>query len=311
LELQIAQIWEDLLNIHPIGIKDKFFSLGGHSLVAVRLMARIKEKFRQELPLSTLFQGATVENLANTLREQSDVLIPSPLVGIQPHGSKPPFFCVHPIGGNVLCYLDLVRCLDNPDQPFYGLQAPGLNGEQEPFTRIEDIAAYYVDSLRDLQPSGPYFVGGWSFGGVVAFEMAQQLLQQGQQVSLLALLDSRVPSLSHAPMDNDDALVSYFALDLGGLLGLDLPALRDHLHHLEPKQQLYYVLQQARSAGTLPPDAELGQIQYFLRVYQANIHALHNYVPQVYSGQITLFQASDQLNASLDPSMGWSRLAFL
>ena len=156
LELQLTQIWEGVLGIHPIGIKDDFFDLGGHSLLAVSLMARIRNVVGRQLPLSALFQGRTVENLAAMLRRETSSLPWSCLVEIQASGSKPPLFFVHPGGGNTLCYLDLARCL-GPDQPFYGFQSPGLYGERVLYARIEDMSAHYIEALRAIQPEGPYF----------------------------------------------------------------------------------------------------------------------------------------------------------
>ncbi|HEX8089471.1 MAG TPA: amino acid adenylation domain-containing protein, partial [Blastocatellia bacterium] len=180
LELQLVQIWESLLGARPISVTDNFFDLGGHSLLAVRLVAQVRERLGQHLPLSALVQGGSIESLAGLLRQETALKKFSPVVAIQPHGSKTPFFCIHPIGGNVLCYMDLARCLGE-DRPFYGLQAVGLNGEGDTFTSVEAMSASYVEALRAVQPEGPYLLGGWSFGGVVAFEMARELKRQGDQ----------------------------------------------------------------------------------------------------------------------------------
>jgi amino acid adenylation domain-containing protein len=192
LELQLAHIWEDILDVRPIGIADNFFNLGGHSLLVVRLMAQIHQQLGQKLPLTQLFQAPTIEQLANTLRQPTERLPWSPVVAIQPNGSKQPFFCI-PGGGGYTFYLyHLARYLGS-DQPFYGLQARGLDGEQEPHTTIEAIAAYNLEALRTIQPQGPYLLGGHSFGGLVAFEMALQLQKQGEEVALLALMDTLAP----------------------------------------------------------------------------------------------------------------------
>lgn len=195
-EQTLAKIWADVLNLERVGIYENFFDLGGDSFLAMRLVERVQQQFEQELPLFNLFLAPTVEQLAKTLSPSANAPSWSPLVPLQPFGSKPPFFCVHPILGVVLPYYELSRHL-GPDQPFYGLQPFGLDGKQSPFTRIEEMASHYIEAVRFIQPRGPYYIGGWSFGGLVAFEMAQQLLSSGHQVALLAMLDTLAPVSSN------------------------------------------------------------------------------------------------------------------
>ncbi|MEK7784827.1 MAG: thioesterase domain-containing protein, partial [Chloroflexota bacterium] len=177
LELQLSRIWEDILGVHPVGVTDDFFELGGHSLLAVRLAAQVRQQLGRDLQLMALFQNATVEQLASALRH--DQPGPSSLVEIQPRGAKRPLFFIHPSGGSVHWYADLARRLGK-DQPFYGLQAKGVNGDQEIHTRIEEMAACYVAAIRAAQPEGPYQLGSWSMGVIIAFEMAQQIRAAGQ-----------------------------------------------------------------------------------------------------------------------------------
>lgn len=172
IEQQLAQIWSEVLNLNPVEVKDNFFELGGHSLLALNLMAKIQKQFGKSLPLATLFASPTIEDLANELRSATQVRSYSPLVPIQPKGTKNPFFCVHPAGGHVLCYVNLSRYI-SAEQPFYGWQARGFNEGEEALTRIEDMASLYVKAIREFKPEGPYQIGGWSFGGVVACETAQ------------------------------------------------------------------------------------------------------------------------------------------
>src|SRR5262249_28392466 len=153
---------------------------------AVRLVAKIKDKLGYNLPLSALVHAADIEKLACILRHQTESKPESSVLALQPNGSKRPFFCIHPIGGNILCYMELTR-FTGPDRPFYGLQAPRLNGQADRFACIEDMAANYIAAIQSIQPSGPYLLGGWSFGGVVAVEMARQLKQQNNQTAHLAL----------------------------------------------------------------------------------------------------------------------------
>ena len=191
LEKMLAQIWRQVLGVQAIGIKDNFFEIGGHSLLAVRLFVEIERKFKKRLPLSSLFERATIQHLASVISQPGSANDSSSLIAIQPHGSKLPFFCIHEFFGDVLCYMNLARHLGQ-DQPFYALQARGLDDGEEPFADIVAMAKYYIDTIRTVQPQGPYALGGLCFGGIVAFEMAQQLRAKGEPVALVALLDSAI-----------------------------------------------------------------------------------------------------------------------
>jgi non-ribosomal peptide synthetase component F/thioesterase domain-containing protein len=188
-ERQLKQIWGELLGIRSIGVHQNYFELGGNSILAVRLFHQIENAFKVKLPLSTLLEAPTIRQFARLLRKDGSVPRWSPVVPIQPLGSRPAFFCVHAAGGNVLLYRALSRHLGG-SQPFYGLQFPGLDGEQPLLTRIEDIAALYVQEIRTIQPHGPYYIGGYCLGGTIALEMAQQLTRVGEEVALLALFDT-------------------------------------------------------------------------------------------------------------------------
>src|SRR5262249_19842424 len=243
LEHQLTQVWADVLSRHPIGIRDHFFDLGGHSWLGVRLMARIEQQFGQKLPLSILFQQGTVEALADLLRRQVEPASESPLVEIQRHGSRPPFFCVHPAGGNVFCYAPLSHHLGR-EQPFYGLKAPVVNGDQDAYERLEDMARHYVELMRSVQPIGPYYLGGWRTGGMVAFEMARQLREQGHEVALLALLETDFPQADRPVREVDPAkLLVMFAKKRG------VEVTPEELAGRSPDVQLSYVIERAKAAG--------------------------------------------------------------
>ncbi len=309
LELQLVRIWEEVLGVQPLGVLDSFFDLGGHSLLVVRLMARIQQQFGRRLPLASLFQRPTIEHLAQELRQQPVARPWSPLVGLQPNGSQQPFFCVHPGAGTVLCYTELARQLGN-DQPFYALQAAGLEGEQPPCTSVEAMAARYVAALRTVQADGPYRLGGWSFGGVVAFAMAQQLQDAGQMVERLLLLDSWAPTGDIDVVDVDEAaLLLWFMRDLGRLHGKELALSRAELQQLAPDEQLSHVLEQARTLRIVPPDIGLPELGQALAVFQANMQALRDYQPRTYAGDVLLYRAAEYpATASSDPTLGWGRL---
>jgi len=186
LELQLTKIWEALLKVERVGVKDNFFDVGGHSLLAVRLLAQVNQATRRNLPLVSVFQAPTVEQMAKLVHEEGWTPPGQSLVVVQPNGSRPPFFCVHGYAG----YSGLASHL-GPDQPLYGL-IQGLDGKKF-YTRVEDLASHYLKDVRAVCPKGPYFLGGHSFGGLVAFEMARQLQRQGERVGLLVLMDSTPP----------------------------------------------------------------------------------------------------------------------
>ncbi|HEY0079187.1 MAG TPA: amino acid adenylation domain-containing protein [Pyrinomonadaceae bacterium] len=307
-ELELAHIWEEVLHLETVGIRSNFFELGGHSLLAVRLFSLVEEKFGAKLPLASLFRAPTVEQLAEELREQSAPVSRSPLVEIRPGEQEPALFFVHPVGGNVLCYADLARTLDLR-QPFYGFQAQGIDGEQEPLTSVEAMAARYIEHLRAAQPSGPYVLGGWSMGGVVAYEMAQQLREQGEEIASLSMLDSYVPTYSFASAEEDEAtLLAMFAEDVG-LAPEQLSLAHAELAALEPNEQLAQTLEQAKASGLVPESVSLEQVQRLFTVFKTNNWALKGYVPKPYAGNVNLFRASDEIRDDLDErSAGWSEL---
>jgi len=185
LEATLQRLWAEALRLDSVGLHENFFMLGGDSLQAVELFLDIEEELGRRLPRSVLFEAGTVAGMAKRI----EGAVPSPcLVSIQPKGDRPPFFCVHDANGQVLNYRDLAQLLGE-SQPFYGIQCRGLDGEEEPFTRIEDMAAHYVQEIKKVQPAGPYYVGGYSFGGRVAYVIAQHLRASGEEVALLALFD--------------------------------------------------------------------------------------------------------------------------
>ncbi|NJN12721.1 MAG: amino acid adenylation domain-containing protein [Richelia sp. RM1_1_1] len=309
LELQLAQIWSEVLGIHPIGVKDNFFDKGGHSLLALCLMAKIQQQFGKKLPLATLLDEPTIEYQASLLQNHSYSQACSSLVAIQPLGNRTPFFCIHPIGGNVLCYAELARYL-GLEQPFYGLQSLGLNEEEQPLTSIENMAFHYIRSMQSIQPQGPYQIGGWSLGGIIAFEMAQQLYQQGHEVALLALIDCYAPITNNMPKKIDEALlIASVAKDLGGVFGKYIPVLIDELQPLIFEDKVHYILDQVKKVNILPPEFGFQQMRQLLQVFQANLMATYEYIPKPYPGRITIFCSSEKiLEVTKEPELGWGKL---
>lgn len=295
IEYQLVQIWEELLPSRPIGVTADFFELGGHSLLAVRLMAQIRSRFGLDLPLSTLFQDATIEHLARRLRRPTNVLQRTPLVPIRPSGSKPPFFCVHPVGGEVLCYSPLARLLDT-DQPFYGLQYTEIDTSPGQVRSIELLATQYITALRSLQPQGPYLLGGWSMGGLIAFEMAQQLQKQGEAIALLLLIDSYAPTSDPEELQRDlqeSALRRQFVEDLVGLPSIPALFSADNFSQSDDEWFFMTLYQNLKQMGFLQAEQEYASLQKLFHIFKANKQALCLYQPQLYTGPLTILQASE------------------
>ncbi len=279
VERQLVQVWEEVLGVRPIGVRDNFFELGGYSLLALRLLTRVNQQFGRELSLQLLLQTETVESMAELIRQPANGSAPSPLVALQPQGSRTPFFCMHPVTGSAFVYVALAR-LVGLDQPFYGLQA----SVAKPLTKIEDMATHYLEAVRAIQPEGPYLLGGWSMGGLIALEMAAQLLAQGQEVALLVLIDRA--AFDAEPQARDEAVLqAWFAQTIESV-----------------KEQA------AKTAGEL---SDFGPSMYhrLFNVYKINHRAVEQYVPRPYAGRITLFRAAESPIATPDQTLGWGELA--
>jgi|GEM_PF-1582519 len=189
LERQLLEIWKELLRVEQVGLQDSFFDLGGHSILAVTLAERIEALLGHKLPIATLFQSPSVEQLALRLMDDNWAPPWSSLVPLQPHGSKPPLFIVHGWGGTVFGFVELAKLFPK-DQPCFGMQALGLDGKSERHLTVEAMAAHYVEEIISFQPTGAIHVAGYSVGGMIAFEVAQQLQRKGRHVATLALVDS-------------------------------------------------------------------------------------------------------------------------
>ncbi len=285
LELELTWLWEDVLERGPIGVTDDFFALGGHSLLAVRLLALVRRRFGHELSLADLFRGATVERLAHLLRTGAGGEARRPLVAVRPAGDEPPLFWAHPVGGNVLCYAELARAMD-PGLPVYAFQSPAR--EPGAPSRIEEMAELYLGELLALQPQGPYRLGGWSMGGLIAYEMAGRLVRQGRTVEMLALLDTHLPSAARLDPGDEAAWVAGFAQDLAGTLGRSLPVSALSLRTEDPLSVLFARLCEA---GLVPASLGLDEIRELYGIFRANAAALAAYQPAPYPGRIFLVQA--------------------
>ncbi len=318
-ETRLALLWGEVLGVSEIRVTDSFFERGGYSLLALRLYGRIEQEFGVRLPLPTLFQASTLEALAEIITQKNGMQNsapmlppsaepPSTLVPLKtPIGSetpKPPLYCIHPDHGLVLFYQALAGRLP-PDQPVYGLQSAGADTDEAPLTSLEDMAARYLRDIKKFQPHGPYHLGGYSLGGVLAAEMARQLHAGGERVGLLALFDT------YAPVAYQQNLI-------------DKPRLRRMAGHLQllknstPKDALLSLGEKAREAvqgkkadwqkaaeelaGALAPE-RLAALQ---SVILANEAAFFQYETPQYPARATLFRAAEvSVFEERDPALWW------
>ncbi|MGB3637515.1 MAG: amino acid adenylation domain-containing protein, partial [Rivularia sp. (in: cyanobacteria)] len=307
LEQQLVQIWSDVLKVEKIGIKDNFFELGGHSLLAVHLLTQIQQKLNKDLSLNALFRGATIEELASIIRTDTDAVSSSwnPLVPLQPKGSKQPFFCVPGLGVTAFNLYHLARI--DTERPFYALQARGMDGKQPPHSQVKEMAKDYIQAIQTVQDKGPYLLGGHSLGGKVAFEMAQQLQQQGHQVGMLIIFDTTAPFYNRLPKSTDDeddtSLLCNLAFMFERLSGKNLSISHAKLKSLNSEEKLNYFLDRLKMNNLFSPDAQLSQIRGLLQVTKT--HSQINYQPQTsHRIQIAIFRAMEEQSCS-DPTMGW------
>jgi thioesterase domain-containing protein/acyl carrier protein len=306
-ELQLAMLWEDLLDVRPIGRHDNFFELGGHSLLAVRMLAQIAQLFGRRLPLASLFQAPTVAQLVELLRREEhytwDAAIP-----IQPRGARPPLFCVAAPHVNALGFVFLARHL-GPDQPTYGLQSQYGSKRRLVYARreYEDLGSIYLAAMRKVQPRGPYCLTGTCEGSHIAFEMARQLTNAGEKVALLAMLDAW-------PLENTTsyfrhAYVHYYANRLRSLLAygqVDVVALVKS----KAKAILGRLTRQAARPGPVPGQAPAESshpsLSPSVEDWKARLWPGKGFVPPTFPGRITVFRVRRQPYWRIpDKRLGW------
>ncbi|MHA7630794.1 non-ribosomal peptide synthetase [Corallococcus sp. M7] len=311
LEQQIASIWAEVLGRTVISVTASFFDLGGHSLLAAQLVSKLSEHFPFKVPLQVLFQSPTVAALAQWIQAKltpdapassQGPTLPEGIVRLQDGRSDlPPLWCMHPVGGTVFCYQDLVRAL-GPDRTVYGFQAPGVNGECPPLGSIEVLAAHHLGAMLQWQPQGPYYLVGLSMGGTIVYEMAQRMLALGVPPALLVFLDTPGPGQMPTRFEDDAAL-------LAAMFGDDTPALAQRLRSLPPHEQMKEVLRQAREGATVPDSYSLRDLEIFLDVWKAHMRALFSYEPVPYEGAATYLKAQVHVPPHpLHPEQPWQGL---
>lgn len=321
LERTLTTIFEECLNVKPIGIQDNFFELGANSLQAGYIFSRVNKILGKQLHLSMLLKSPTIEQLAAYIRNKETIEPWSSLVPIQPDGSKPPLFCIHGGVGTVLFYRQLSLQL-GPDQPFYGLQAKGLNGTETPHSSIQEMATEYIKEIRTVQQQGPYHLGGYCFGGIVAFEMAKQLTAQGYTVALLANFNAVSPSYVDPanPVVDSPQEKSESPFLMGNRLSkkMLLLSIKDKLIHI--LKTLFHKLNHWRIIILYGALIKIHRLIYTIcialkrplpnslaRFYllSTNTSMVNAYRPEPYTGQMVIFRSP---KIYPDPHLGWSSL---
>jgi len=290
IERQLADIWETVLATRPIGVNHNFFELGGHSMLLARLLVQVERTFNRSLSMATVFQKPTIAQLADLLRDEKPAPQLCRVIPIQPEGSRPPFICL----GAGPYFLPLARQLGS-DQPLLGVDLTQLQTEKLPTpVRLRDIAEYVVKAIREFQPSGPYYLGGWCLFGVLMYEVAQQIIAGGDTVALLVMIDSPNPTYKatlpffarrHAGLQK----WAYHATLLGRSKAAEIPAyVLQHIKTFRKRasrfwQRLDYIRSIQNADG--PLEMELDPVF---------IIACSDYRPEPYPGRVALFQAVER-----------------
>ncbi len=290
-ERAMVELWERLLERRPIGIRDGFFELGGHSLLAMRLMADIEKRFGERFPVSLIFTADTVEKLCGSL-SAPQAPASSRLVPIRPQGAKPPLFCIHSITGEVVSYRNLLPYLDD-EQPVYGLAFDFRTVDQADLT-IHGLAARYIQEIQTVDPQGPYYLLGHSLGGLLVYEMAQQLWRAGYSVALLAIIDTANPNVykaGHTPF------LARTAFKIRRFLAKSPQVRKEYLADRWHKLLL--------RLGT--ESSERNRLKAVKKTLRA---AFNRYRAQPYPGHLVLFRALDRERTALaqDTTLGWKEL---
>lgn len=299
LEQKLAEVWQAVLGVTAVGVHDDFFDLGGNSWMAVRLFTELQTVTGQNLPLATLFQAPTIAALAAVIRQGEAGQSWSSLVPIRAAGSKPPFFCIHGVTGDILWLKDLASLMDE-EQPFYGIQARGLDGEAEPFDRLDEMAAYYVQQIRQVQPSGPYYIGGYCMGGDIAYEVARQMREQGEEVPILTVIDPPPADLSERAALNGRFLINFVKnspfwlrefLRLGGGEIVSRVRRKGRLAARSLWQKIHSNGNNREVNATDIIDQADDLPEYRQKLIESHLDALTHYTHSGYDGEVIVFEA--------------------
>ncbi|SDZ22918.1 thioesterase domain-containing protein, partial [Thermoactinomyces sp. DSM 45892] len=298
IEFKLVKIWQDLLSVDEVSITDDFFSIGGHSLLAIKLLAQIKNEFDKEIEVSSLFQNTILEKLASLIRQKTSSEKSSGLTINLQESEKDPFFCIHPAGGTVFCYIKLAKVLES-NCSFYGIQSPYL--EMDPINEksLKEICSIYVGEIKRKQPKGPYKIGGWSAGGIIAYEIARQLLEQGEEVSLLALMDSDFSSFRHE-ITEEDAIIQIAQ----AIFKDSWEKVKEELKDKDIDTMYEYMLNEAKAQELFPPDTERERIERLAKAAFFNTKMLTDQKLDSYPNEVIYFNAEEGKDLSIE----WSEV---
>jgi len=296
----LTAIWERVLQRSSVHIEDNFFDLGGDSSLALQLFNEIAIACGRELPPVTIYLAPTVAALAAVLEQPADLRLP-PLVLLKEGSTEPPLFITHGLGGSVIDFFQVVKHI-RTSHPIQGMQAKGIDGTEEPFDRIEDMAQFYLDAIRQVQPSGPYLLAGYSLGGLVTFEMAQRLTAAGEKVALLAMLDS-YPDIRYLSLAQRALLLTRLATRRATTT-MKLPV----------SEALSLIIQPSRRRAGTPrvsykPPINVPLSPAMQRARECAYSALTSYQPRYYPGKIKFVRAETPTDFPADPSAVWGHLA--
>lgn len=305
LEAQIAKIWETAIGVANLSVRDSFFDLGGRSLAAMQIVSRINKTYSLNFGLASLFSGHTIERMAELVTQRLSANGSSSIVPMQPKGAAAPLFIIHGAGGNVIRFYQLAM-LVGTDHPIYGIQAQSLLAGQPALLRLEDQAAFYLDEIRQIQPKGPYYFLGYSYGGTIALEIAHRLQALGEHVELLGMLDSRQRDCILVAQRNDPVRVQVgrrISRFLGNFSSLSLAEKIEYLRQKLFTRTLRRIYSLAVSFGfrTVP--------SFMKSTDDITWVAAMNYQPRPWSGKVTLFRTEVQPDPRLPMDLGWTPLA--
>jgi acetoacetyl-CoA synthetase len=296
----LTPIWERVLQRSAIDVDENFFNLGGDSSVALQLFNEIARSCGRELPPVMIYCAPTISALAAVLEEPAELRLPA-LVPLKEGSAEPPLFITHGLGGSVIDFFQVIKHMDTPHS-ILGMQAKGVDGLEEPFERIEDMADFYLEAVRRVQPRGPYLLAGYSLGGLVTLEMAQRLTAEGEKIALLAMLDS-YPDIRYLSFEQRARLLTRLTTRRAAT-AMNLPLGEAVSLMLHPSRRRARV---PKVSYQLPVDVSLSPAMQ--RARECAYLALTRYQPRFYPGKIRFVRAASPTDFPADPAPVWARSA--